>query len=101
MKAEFEATIKVKAVYDIDTLKGIKSNTEFAEDMARLVCDEIATAGGVGSYLIMESELNVKGLKCNLTCKAKGNECCFNCKDRFICRYACVLDPVKCNNVCN
>ncbi len=60
MKVIYEIMLKVTAVHEIDTLNELKDNSEYGEDIARVVCDEIATAGGVGSYEIIGTTIDVK-----------------------------------------
>ena len=59
MKVKYETTIKVTVVHDIDTLENLKDNNEYATDIARLICDEATTAGGVACYEILESSIDV------------------------------------------
>ena len=60
MKAKYEVTLKVTVIHDIDTIENLKDNNEFANDLARMVCDEATTAGAVACYEIIESALDVK-----------------------------------------
>ena len=60
MKVKYDVTLKVSVIHDIDTLENLKDNNEFANDLARMICDEATTAGGVASYEIIESALDVK-----------------------------------------
>lgn len=59
MKVKYETTLKLTVVHDIDTLENLKDNNEYASDIARLICDEATTAGGVACYEILESSIDV------------------------------------------
>lgn len=59
MKVEYTINLKIKAAFECDNIEDIKSNVEFAEAVAQLVCDEVATAEGVASYEIYDSIINV------------------------------------------
>ncbi|WP_409068867.1 hypothetical protein ACFLKC_14125 [Clostridium caseinilyticum] len=41
---------------------------------------------------------HTKNYKCKLNKVMCGNECCYNCEDRYICRAACNGDPLVCRN---
>ena len=60
MKVKYDITLKVSVVHDIDTIENLKDNSEYAHDVAKLICDEATTAGGVACYEIIESALDVK-----------------------------------------
>lgn len=60
MKAVYECTLKVKIVHDVEDLKNIKDNKEFAEDLAQMICDEATVTNGVGVVEVVESSLDVK-----------------------------------------
>ena len=59
MKVKYTTTIKVTALYDIDTLENLKDNNEYADGLTEMICDEIATAGGVGVCEIIDSSIDV------------------------------------------
>lgn len=60
MKLVYESTIKFTVVHDVESLEDIKNNHEYAECIARLVCDESTIAGAVASYEILESKIDAK-----------------------------------------
>lgn len=60
MKVVYGATIKVNISHEIDTLEDLKDNNEYATDIARMICDEATTAGGVACYEILESTIDVR-----------------------------------------
>lgn len=60
MVAKYEIEMTVTASYEIDDIDNLKTDKEYAEDLAYLICDEIATAGGVGTFEIKSSIMNVK-----------------------------------------
>ena len=62
MIVDYEITICFKVTQETDTLNNLKSDREYAEDIAHFVCDEIATAGGVVSYSIQDSCVDVTGI---------------------------------------
>lgn len=51
MKIEYKTLIEVVAVYDTAELSDYESKTptEFTTDLSHYICDEITTAGGVGT----------------------------------------------------
>lgn len=59
MQVVYEMNVKIKGVYEIDTIENLKDNSEFANGVCQMVCDEIATAGGVGCYEIIESKIDI------------------------------------------
>lgn len=60
MKVNYEVTVKFNAVFDIEEIGRLKDNNEFATDICAEICDEIATAGGVAVYEVIESKIDVK-----------------------------------------
>ena len=60
MKARYEVTLKVSVIHDIDTLESLKDNNEFANDLARMICDEATMTGAVACYEILESSIDVR-----------------------------------------
>lgn len=63
MKVNYEIVLKVKIIHDFEGWDGLKDNTEMSEDIARLICDEVATAGGVATYEIWESRIECESGK--------------------------------------
>lgn len=61
MKVEYKVLLEVTAVYEIDDLRDLRSNTEMAESMGTLICDEISYAGGTAHYDIKESKFEATG----------------------------------------
>lgn len=60
MKAKYTAIIKVEVTHDnLEHLKDIKSDREFATDLCNMICDEAVNAGAVATYKIYDSEVNV------------------------------------------
>ena len=59
MKAVYDVIMKVKVSHEIDTIEDIKSDREFADDMAQMICDEAVTCNAVAEYEILKSEVNV------------------------------------------
>lgn len=60
MKAIYEITLKVKVFAPVDEItKDIKSNTELANDMGQMICDEATQTGAVANYEVLESEMVV------------------------------------------
>ena len=59
MKAKYKAIICVEVTHEVDKLKDIKSDREFATDLCNMICDEATNAGGVATYKIYDSEVNV------------------------------------------
>lgn len=59
-KLNYEVTVKFNAVFDYSRIGEIKSNDEFATDIATVICDEIANAGGVAIYDIQESKIDIE-----------------------------------------
>lgn len=59
MKVKYTTIMKVEVEHTVDTLKEIKADREFANDLAHMICDEATTAGGVATYKIYESTVNV------------------------------------------
>lgn len=57
MDAKYIVRLEFTASFKDVELENLKSNTEYANDIAQMICDEIATAGGVGSYDIFESSI--------------------------------------------
>lgn len=101
MKAEYEVNVKIKASYEIDTIEGLKSNSEFAEDLAQMICDEVATAGGVASYEIIKSEVKATPRYCEIWqgCPHDKKVCCCDCEIRECCNVPFYLEcfPETCN----
>ena len=60
MKAKYDVTLKVTVIHDVDTIENLKSNTEFANDLVAMICDEATTAGGCACCEVLESALTVK-----------------------------------------
>lgn len=60
MKATYEVNLKVVVIHDVDTLENLKSNTEMANDIATMICDEATSCGAVAMYDIVSSSVNVK-----------------------------------------
>lgn len=59
MKAVYETILKVTIVHDLNTLENVKNNAEFSQDMAEMICDEAAMAGGVATYEILDSHMDI------------------------------------------
>ena len=60
MNAMYEVTLKVTVFHKIGKeLKDLKSDREFAEDMAHMICDEATNAGAVATYDILKSSVSV------------------------------------------
>lgn len=78
MKAEYETTIKFKIIHEIDGLKNIaylKTDREFAEHIAQMVCDEAIVAGGIVNYEIIESKVDIEPIEKSVTFFRGGNFC--------------------------
>lgn len=60
MIANYEVLLKVNITHDIEGMDGLKDNKEMSEDIAKLICDEVTTAGGVATYEIIESKIDIK-----------------------------------------
>ena len=58
-KVEYDVTIRIKAIHVFDGVENLKSDSEFANDIGNLICDEIATSNGVAFYEVKESQINV------------------------------------------
>lgn len=59
-KIKYEVTVKFNAVFDYTRIGEIKSNDEFATDISAVICDEIANAGGVAIYNVLESKIDIE-----------------------------------------
>ena len=57
--ATYEATLKVQITHEIDNIENLKTDRQFAEDLAHMICDEASHAGGVACYEILESKIDV------------------------------------------
>lgn len=60
MRADYDISVNLKLVYEIDTLEELKTDRQLAEDICRMIADEATVAGGVASYDIIKSSVNVK-----------------------------------------
>ena len=60
MKVKYEMTLKVTVSHDIEGLKNLKDNREYAEDLAQMICDEATVTGGVAVVDVIESTIDVK-----------------------------------------
>lgn len=60
MRADYDISVNLKLVYEIDTLEELKNDRQLAEDICRMIADEAIVAGGVASYDIIKSSVNVK-----------------------------------------
>jgi hypothetical protein len=62
MIATYEMTLKVIVKQEIDKFpdENLKSDREYAENVCQMIADEAIVAGGVASYEIIESSINVK-----------------------------------------
>lgn len=55
MRIKYTVLLEVQACYECEDVGKLKDNFEYGETLAHFICDEIATAGGVGSYDIKRS----------------------------------------------
>lgn len=61
MKATYNITLKLSIVHDIDRIdENLKSETEMANDIVQMICDESALANAVVCYELLEGTLTVK-----------------------------------------
>lgn len=60
MKANYEITLKLNIMHDIDKLTNLKDAHELANDIVHMICDEATMCNGVATYEILNSTLNVK-----------------------------------------
>lgn len=60
MKALYKIKIEFNIIKECEEVGEIKSDLEFAEDIAQFVCDELVNGGALGSYDIIESKMDVK-----------------------------------------
>lgn len=60
MIVSYEAIIKFRVTHDVNTLTDIKDNTQFAHDLAHMVCDEATQCDAVATYEIIKSSIDVK-----------------------------------------
>lgn len=57
----YEIILKFDIVHEKEEItENLKGGFEYAEDVAELICDEVATVGGVCSYEILSSKINAK-----------------------------------------
>lgn len=62
-RIKYEMILKIKSYYECDKaepIENIKSNTQYANDIAQIIMDEIAQAGGVGVYDVIISTVDVR-----------------------------------------
>lgn len=87
MKANYDVVLRIKIEYEIDTLKDLKSAKEMSEDIAHMICDEVAVSGGVGSYDTIRSDMRVTPLYCKQyePCPEHKKICCWECDKQDNC----------------
>ena len=59
-KVKYKVLISFEVEHEYEGLDRIKSDREFSEDLAQMVCDEATTCGAVCSYDIKESCIEIK-----------------------------------------
>ena len=60
MIAKYEMTLKVAVIHEVDEITEIKSDREFAESIATMICDEAVQVNAVAQCDIVSSSLDVK-----------------------------------------
>lgn len=60
MLVSYECTIKFRVTHELETMEDIKDNTQFAHDLAHMVCDEATQCDAVATYEIIKSSIDVK-----------------------------------------
>ena len=72
-QVKYKMVIEFEIVHELDELTELKSDREYAEDVAKMVCDESTNVNAVVTYDILESGFYMaKGKKENLRqCKIK------------------------------
>lgn len=59
MKLVYEMTLSLRFVQEVEELKNIKSDREYAENVAQMICDEAVFTDTVVTYDVLNSALNV------------------------------------------
>ena len=60
MKVKYDVTLKITLIHDVDSVEGLKTNSEIANDIGQLICDEATVSNGVACYEVIESSIDVK-----------------------------------------
>lgn len=83
MKAEYEVVVKFKITHEINAIEGLKSNSEFAEDLCHMVADEATSIDAVAEYEVLESSVKVLPRYCSIHqgCPNDLKICCCDCND--------------------
>lgn len=58
MSIKYSVSLEIHAFYNNEDVGELKDSYEYAEDLAHLICDEVATAGGVAFYKINKTSIN-------------------------------------------
>lgn len=56
---KYTMILKIEVGHDFEGVENMKGDREYAEGVCRMIADEVATAGGVASYDVIESTVNV------------------------------------------
>lgn len=101
MQARYEMIIKFEVVQEIDTLEGLKTNTEYANDVGQMVIDECTNINAVGGYEVLNSSVKITPRYCSIWqgCPEERKECCHDCERSIDCTipYYCDCSPNSCN----
>ena len=60
MQVKYEVNLKVTVVHEVSEMTNLKTNSEFAQDLCAMICDEATVAGGCASVDILDSSIDVK-----------------------------------------
>ena len=60
MQVKYEVELKVTVVHEVSEMEELKTNSELAEDLRAMICDEATVAGGVAVVDILNSPIDVK-----------------------------------------
>ena len=60
MQVKYEINLKVTVVHEVSEMEDLKTNSELAEDLRTMICDEATVAGGVAVVDILNSSIDVR-----------------------------------------
>lgn len=64
MKAEYNITLRLKIVHEIDDwcFDPLKDGREMADSIGQMICDEAVSCGGIGAYDILKATMKLDGI---------------------------------------